>query len=385
MEYQLITTSEQLKNVCRKAQTHAAVALDTEFVRTRTLTPQLGLLQLYDGDQLVLIDPLQIEDMQPFITLMLNSNVVKVLHSCSEDLEAFLTAFDCIPSPVFDTQFAASVLNIGPTLGYARLVEMLSNVQLDKGESRTDWLARPLSEKQLHYAANDVLYLLPVYENLNKQITEKGLLNWVFDEMTTLAAKKAANLPAEFAYLPVKNNWRLNIEQLTVLQHLSAWRIGMARKKDLALNFVLKESLMFEIAQRLPDSRHELSSVCGMIAPTMRRYGDTLLDIVQRARDEYNDLPQDKHLPRAQRLVDFPAYKKTLAELKTAANDIAEQYQVPVEVVASKKQLNQVLKWYWFDLDEMQVQGLTPDLLTGWRAPLFKNAIETVIGPEKEV
>lgn len=384
MEYQLITTSEQLKAVCRKAQTHDAVALDTEFVRTRTLTPQLGLLQLYDGEQLVLIDPLQIEDMQPFVALMLNRDVVKVLHSCSEDLEAFLTAFDCVPTPVFDTQFAASVLNIGPTLGYARLVEMLSDVHLDKGESRTDWLARPLSEKQLHYAANDVLYLLPVYEMLNQQITERGLLHWVFDEMSTLAAKKAANLPPEFAYLPVKNNWRLNIEQLTVLQHLAAWRIGMARKKDLALNFVLKESLMFEIAQKLPDSRHELSSVCGMIAPTMRRYGDTLLEIVQRAREEYNDLPQDKHLPRAQRLVDFPAYKKVLAQLKDAANDIAAQHQVPVEVVASKKQLNQVLKWYWFDLDEMQVQGLTPDLLTGWRAPLFSAAIETIIGPAKE-
>ncbi len=384
MEYQLITTSEQLKAVCRKAQTHDAVALDTEFVRTRTLTPQLGLLQLYDGEQLVLIDPLQIEDMQPFVALMLNRDVVKVLHSCSEDLEAFLTAFDCVPTPVFDTQFAASVLNIGPTLGYAKLVEMLSDVHLDKGESRTDWLARPLSEKQLHYAANDVLYLLPVYEMLNQQITERGLLHWVFDEMSTLAAKKAANLPPEFAYLPVKNNWRLNIEQLTVLQHLAAWRIGMARKKDLALNFVLKESLMFEIAQKLPDSRHELNSVCGMIAPTMRRYGDTLLEIVQRAREEYNDLPQDKHLPRAQRLVDFPAYKKVLAQLKDAANDIAAQHQVPVEVVASKKQLNQVLKWYWFDLDEMQVQGLTPDLLTGWRAPLFNAAIETIIGPAKE-
>lgn len=384
MEYQLITTSEQLKNVCKNAQLHDAVALDTEFVRTRTLTPQLGLLQLYDGEQLVLIDPLQIKDMTPFVELMLNENVVKVLHSCSEDLEAFLTAFDCVPSPIFDTQFAASVLNIGPTLGYARLVEMLSNVQLDKGESRTDWLARPLSEKQLHYAANDVLYLLPVYEMLNKQIVEKGVLSWVFDEMKTLAAKKAANLPPEFAYLPVKNNWRLSIEQLTVLQHLAAWRIGMARKKDLALNFVLKESLMFEIAHRLPDNRYELTNVSGMIAPTMRRYGDTLLEIVQRAREEYNDLPEDKHLPRAQRLVDFPAYKKILGQLKSAADEIAKHHEVPVEVVASKKQLNQVLKWYWFDLDEMQVQGLMPDLLTGWRAPLINAAIESVIGPDKE-
>ena len=381
MKYQLITTSEQLRNVCAMAARHAAIALDTEFVRTRTLTPRLGLLQLYDGEQLVLIDPIQISDMQPFIALMENPDVVKVLHSCSEDLETFLNAFSTVPTPVFDTQFAAALLNIGPSLGYARLVEILSGVVLDKGESRTDWLARPLSEKQLHYAANDVLYLLPVYETINKQITELGKLGWVFDEMNTLVAKKAASMPPEYAYLLIKNNWRLNTEQLTVLQHLAAWRLGMAREKDLAINFVLKESIMYEIAMRLPDNRNSLSHVTGMIGPTMRRFGEVILEIVNKAREEFRDLPAEKRVPSPSRLVDFPGYKKNLALLKQAADDIARNQNVPVEVIASKKQLNQVLKWYWFDIDETRVQGLLPDLLTGWRAPLFASYLDKILGP----
>lgn len=218
MQYQLITTFEQLENVCALAQTQPAVALDTEFVRTRTLSPHLGLIQLFDGEQLVLIDPIEIEDLSPFVTLMENENVVKVLHSCSEDLETFLAAFDTIPTPVFDTQFAASVLGLGATLGYAKLVELLCEVSLDKGESRTDWLARPLREAQLSYAANDVLYLLPCYQQLVEKINQAGKLHWVYQEVELLGQKKRSQMPEDFAYLQIKNNWRLNSEQLTVLQ-----------------------------------------------------------------------------------------------------------------------------------------------------------------------
>lgn len=384
MNYQLITTDEQLKQVCEAAAQHAAVALDTEFVRTRTLTPQLGLLQLYDGEQLVLIDPLAIDDLQPFVALLENPQVVKVLHSCSEDLETFLNAFDALPAPLFDTQLAASILDLGPTLGYARLVEMLSGTVLDKGESRTDWLARPLSEKQLHYAANDVLYLLPVYEQLNERILCAGKQQWIFDEMARLGRKKAAQMPLQYAYLTVKNNWRLNSEQLTVLQHLAAWRLGTARKKDMALNFVLKETVMWDIAMRMPVSRNALNQVSEIQAPVLRRYGDVLLKLVQDARDEYENLPATDKLRPVTRLMDVPGYKKTLAQLKKVAAEIAHQQHVPLEVVASKKQLNQLLKWVWFDTDETRVQGLKPDLLEGWRAPLFAPYLADIVGPIKE-
>ncbi len=380
MDYELVTTYRDLKAVCDAASQCEAIALDTEFVRTRTLTPQLGLLQLYDGKQLVLIDPLAIDDMTPFVRLLENPAVIKVLHSCSEDLEAFLAAFDTLPEPVFDTQFAAAVLGLGPSLGYARLVEELSGVALDKGESRTDWLARPLSANQLVYAANDVLYLLPVYHQLNERMAECGKTQWVFDEIAALGLKKKSQLPLAFAYLPVKNNWKLNSQQLTVLQHLAAWRLGTARQKDIALNFVVKESVMLDIALRLPQSRNALSAIDGMIGPTMRRHGDTLLAVVQKALEEYDDIPATEQLARVRRLVEFPEYKKMLGKLKTLSDDIAAQQQVPVEVVASKKQMNQVLKWYWLTLDETRVQGLKPDLLSSWRAPLFSSHLDTLLG-----
>ena len=380
MQYQLITTFEQLDKVCKAAQRQEAVALDTEFVRTRTLTPHLGLIQLYDGHQLVLIDPLAIDNMQPFISLMENTAVVKVLHSCSEDMEAFLTAFGTIPTPVFDTQLAGSMLDMGPSLGYAKLVELLCDISLDKGESRTDWLARPLREAQLSYAANDVLYLLPCYQQLASKIQEAGKVHWIYQEIDLLVEKKRAQMPEDFAYLSIKNNWRLNSEQLTVLQALAAWRLNMARKKDLALNFVFKEGHLFEAAQRLIDNKSALSRINGVNHQSVRRYGDIIITLIEEARAKYAQTPEKLRLPIVLRLIDVAKYKKTLAELKDISEHIAKDNGVNADVIASKKQLNQLLKWYWFSVDETRVQGLKPDVLSTWREPLFRPYVTRLLG-----
>lgn len=337
MQYELVTTFEKLDSVCNLAQQQKAVALDTEFVRTRTLSPHLGLIQLYDGHQLVLIDPLAIDDLSPFIALMENTRVVKVLHSCSEDLETFLTAFNTVPTPVFDSQFAASILGLGASLGYAKLVELLCDVSLDKGESRTDWIARPLREAQLSYAANDVLYLLPCYEHLVEKINEAGKLEWVYQEIAQLADKKRSQMPEEFAYMQIKNNWRLSKEQLTVLQALAAWRLATARKKDMALNFVFKEIHLYEAARLMPSSKSGLSQLHGVNPQSIRRYGETIITLISEARDKYAATSESQRLPKVSRLIDVASYKQTLASLKAVSDKIANENNVSPEVIASKK------------------------------------------------
>ncbi|MBU2979767.1 ribonuclease D [Alteromonas sp. C1M14] len=380
MNYKLITDDKTLLDVCERAAKTPAVAIDTEFVRTKTYTPGLGLLQMFDGEQLVLIDPIAINDLSPFVALMCNEDVIKVLHSCSEDIETFLSAFSCVPSPIFDTQFAASVLGIGPTLGYARLVEMLCGVTLDKGESRTDWLARPLRESQLSYAANDVLYLLPAYKLLEQKINDVGKYDWVVQEIEALAQKKRAQIPPQYAYLQLKNIWRLTIEQLTVFQHLAAWRLEVAREKNLALNFVVREGQLFDIAVKMPASRTALSGIADIAPQTLRRYGNTLLELVEEARGVYQNTAEKSRLKRVRRLIDFPLYKKHFSAVKQLCFEVAQQQGVGEDVIASKKQINQLLKWYWFDIDETRAQGLKPDLLSGWRGPLLAAGIEGILG-----
>ncbi|MBN7821993.1 ribonuclease D [Bowmanella sp. Y57] len=376
MSYQMITQSSQLAEYCRRATTKPFIAVDTEFVRTRTLYPQLGLIQLYDGEQLALVDPLAVEDLSKLTELLVNPSVVKVLHSCSEDLETFWTAMQVIPTPLFDTQFAAGLLNLGTSLGYAKIVEQRLGVSLDKGESRTDWLARPLSEQQLDYAANDVLYLHGLYPELAKEVDALGRTQWIYDEMNQLANKKRSELPDEYAYLNIKNNWQLKGKALLVLKELASWRQQKAKSKNLALNFVFKEQFLVELAKRQPSQKNALFATPGIPPQDVRRHGDELLAIIQRCQ-----VIDSEHYPaKIERLVDFSAYKRVSQSIRQLCEEIAGGLSLPVEMLGSKKQINQLLKWLWFDLEEGKLTSLKPDLLCGWRGPLLKDGLSQIVG-----
>ena len=132
LNYRLITTDIELQDICELARRHDRVALDTEFVRTRTYYPQLGLIQLYDGENLSLIDPLTIEQWQPFIALLADQQVEKILHACSEDLEVFLHTFSQLPAPMIDTQVLAAFNSRPLSCGFAALVTDYMQVDLDK-------------------------------------------------------------------------------------------------------------------------------------------------------------------------------------------------------------------------------------------------------------
>lgn len=235
MNYQLITTNNALQQVCEQARTHAHIALDTEFVRTRTYYPQLGLIQLYDGEQLSLIDPLPITEWQPFRALLQDLNVVKYLHAGSEDLEVFLNAFDQMPTPMIDTQVLAAFSGRSLSCGFAMLVAEFEGVELDKSESRTDWIARPLSEKQCDYAAADVFYLLPLAAKLVEATEAAGRMDAAKDECLLLCRRRSETLDPELAYREITNAWQLRGHQLACLQKLAEWRLRQARERDLAL------------------------------------------------------------------------------------------------------------------------------------------------------
>jgi ribonuclease D len=374
MQYNFITTNQALTDFCQQASQAEAIAVDTEFVRTRTLYPQLGLIQIYDGKQLVLVDPLAIDDFSSLTELLTNPNVVKVLHSCSEDLETFWHAFKIMPSPIFDSQFAASITGMGPALGYAKLVEIMLEVTVDKGESRTDWLARPLRIEQCDYAAKDVLYLFQLYPELKARVEEQKKLPWVYAEIANLSAKKRTPIPLDSVYLTIKNNWKLSSKALLVLKKLAAWRTSTARQRDMALNFVVREENLVSIAMLQPSSKNELRSIQGVNPHEVRIHGDALLSIVA----DCQSVSEEAYPPKVKRLNDVEEYKNTAASVKKICLNIAEIHDIPPELVGSKKQINQLLKWCWFTQDETRDMGLQPDLLSNWRRAFFVEELMTI-------
>ena len=378
MNFEYIDTPEALADYCERISGADALAIDTEFVRTRTLVPQLGLIQVYDGEHLGLIDPVALQDLTAFNLILTNPKIIKVLHSCSEDLDALWFNLKVIPEPLFDSQFAANLLDMGQTLGYANLVEQMLNVHVDKGESRTDWIRRPLSAQQLEYAAADVFYLLPVYRQLAERITEAGQSNWVFAESHFLSLKKRAELPSDLAYLSIKNNWKIGAQSRQALKDIASWRLQQAQKRDMAINFVLREQGMLEVAMKLPDNKAALFQLEAITPKEARVHADILLELVQKARKtEPTDCPA-----KVQRLTDFAEYKKALAELKDLCEKLALKHHTRVEVLASKKQLNQWLKWCWFDIDELDALQLQPDIVSGWRRDIFADELTAIFNSE---
>ncbi|AGH44852.1 ribonuclease D [Paraglaciecola psychrophila] len=376
MQYNFITSNQELADFCHQASQVEAIAVDTEFVRTRTLYPQLGLIQIYDGKQLVLVDPLAIDDFSSLTALLTNPNVVKVLHSCSEDLETFWHAFKVMPSPIFDSQFAASIVGMGPALGYAKLVEIMLEVTVDKGESRTDWLARPLRIEQCDYAAKDVLYLFQLYPELKARVIEQDKLSWVYSEIAHLSVKKQTLLPLDSVYLTIKNNWKLSSKAVMILKKLAAWRTSTARLCDMALNFVVREENLLSIAMLQPTSKNELRSIPGVNPHEVRIHGDALLSIVA----DCQNVSENAYPPKVKRLNDIENYKNTAASVKKLCLEIAEKHAIPPELVGSKKQINQLLKWCWFNQDETRDMGLQPDLLSNWRRALFVHELVKIEG-----
>lgn len=364
-EFLYIQDQETLNEFCQQAQTAPVLALDTEFVRTRTLYAELGLIQAFDGQSLVLIDPTLELDLEPFWQLLSNENIVKVLHSCHEDLEVFKYYANRLPKPLFDTQIAGQFLYQGKVLGFGAAVLQEVGIELDKGEARTNWLKRPLSDKQLEYAANDVKYLLPLYHALNDKLQAAGLDKYNLAEAQYRVELKQKDKDLSRLYLDFGNCWQLKPRELAILQSLSEWRLQVAQKKNLALGFVAKDSTLFALAQRRPSDVNSIKNIPGINPQEIRYHGKAMLDVIQQAKQ----IPIEQCPPKVPRLTDYSTYKQGFKQLKQLISKVAQEHQIPIEMLTTKKQLNQWIKSVW-----LIPHNESPDYQQSWRWPLVEKS-----------
>ena len=369
--FRVIADNAALLEICNLAQQQSAVALDTEFMRVSTYFPKLGLIQLYDGERVSLIDPLAITDFSPFIALLSNPKVLKILHSCSEDLLVFLQEFDQLPRPMIDTQIMARFLGLGTSAGLAKLAQQYLNVEIDKGATRTNWIKRPLSDIQLQYAAGDVWYLLPLYHILEKELAKTPWEQAVRDDCELVLAKthKLQERDSEKAYLDIPNAWKLNPLELSRLRILAKWRQNVAIERDLALSYIVKSDNLWKVAKNNPRNISEMLEM-GLTENEVRVRGKKILQLlVQARRISSNDYPKP-----IERISEDPRYKKTIQLLQEKVNSLTPEGLTP-EIVASKRTLEELIKWVWkYDCS----QDKLPELLIGWRKPIGEKLVDVL-------
>jgi len=367
-----ILDDASLASLCAGWRQLPFVALDTEFVRVDTFYPQTGLVQVGDGRSAYLIDPLKIRDWRPLAELLEDPGVVKVLHACSEDLEVLQRLTGSLPQPLFDTQLAAAYLNLGFSMGYSRLVQAVLGIELPKGETRSDWLQRPLSELQVSYAAEDAVHLAELYVALSARLSEEKRA-WILEDGVELVANLRRDVAPEELYREGRLAWKLSRQQLAVLRALYAWRECEARRRDLPRNRILRESCLWPLARFQPADLASLGRIEDMHPRTVRQDGETLLRLIREsgsgAPDSWPE-PLPEPLP-----MEASALLKKLRAIGQAE---AARLEIAPELVLRKKILEALLK-SGFPNGPYQL----PETLRGWRRERLGQALLDCLGGER--
>ena len=284
MSYVLVEDKAALARVCADLANKPWVAVDTEFTRERTFYARLGLLQLATDDGVACVDPLRV-DLGPLLDILYDPRLLKVLHAGRQDLEVFHDLRGDVPAPVFDTQIAAALLGYTEQVGYATLVETITGVKLPKLHTRANWEARPLTEEQLHYAADDVAYLRDVYQALHARLIESGRLEWQTQECAALTNPQLYRSDPDTAYLRIGAGSRLSVEAQPLLKALAAWRERAAQTRNRPRAWVAPDALLIEIARAAPADLDALRTLPGVTAATVNTHGGEILRVVHGMRD----------------------------------------------------------------------------------------------------
>lgn len=368
-ERNLITDNGVLRTWCERWQQLPMVAIDTEFVRVTTFYPKSGLIQVADGEHCCLIDPLAITDNQPFIDLLQNQKVVKVLHACLEDIDLFKQSLNAIPSPIFDTQIAAAFLGFGFSIGYQRLVQAMLGISLEKGETRSDWLQRPLSEAQLHYAVLDVKYLPEIYVKQIKLLTEKSRLSWVEEECEIVLNEAQCWDDIEHHYLKIKSAWKLNRRALAVLKALYIWRDQEARVRNVPRSYVLKENTLWPLACFQPSTLHQLNKIEDMTPRRIQQEGEAVLAVIEQALTIPDDLcPPLLPKPFSESMGNI------MKKIKRLVDQRAQELDIAPEVLVRRKQITELLM-----SGEATGRYQLPPSLQGWRAAIIGDELLAIL------
>lgn len=334
----LIEDNQTLSEFCDKFINEPLLAIDTEFFRETTYYPHLGLIQIASPSNIVCVDPLAFDARDELRRLFFNPAITKVLHSCSQDMEVLYQYFGELPAPIFDTQIAAAMLGYQDQIGYAKLVAEMFDAELDKSQTRTNWLKRPLSAQQIEYAGEDVLYLLPMYDQFELALKDKNRDAWLQEDCVQLCGNSQRFQPDyENCWLRIKGYFQLDGVQLAVCRSIGEWREHLAVEKDLTRRRVMADDLVLKIAsmQIEPD---KLRNIDGRIKQLMNDELKTLTEAIETGLQS----PQSEW-PVLNRQKPSNEEKKLLKHLLGLVQNKADALGVHSSVLCSRKEVEKLM------------------------------------------
>jgi ribonuclease D len=357
---ELIETPEQMDELLERLSGETLIAVDTEFFRETTYYPQLALVQIATATIVACIDPLAFDAKFALKKLLLDNSITKVFHSCSQDLEVLFYYLGEAPGAIYDTQIANALLTDHHQVGYAALVENELGTQLDKSQTRTNWLQRPLTKKQIQYAGDDVLYLYQLQHVLDKKLQQLGRKTW-FDEDSAKLISEDNNyqVALENLWKRVKGASRVNRNKLAIVQAIAVWREHLARQKDRTRRKILADDIIVDLAFSPPENVQAIDQIIG------RRYNfnsdekQALLEAITAAlKTPTEQCPDNRFnvLDNEQKIL--------LKDFQQTVNNKAEELGISATILSSKKELEQLILLH-AQLDS--ASSSTLNIMQGWR------------------
>ena len=335
---------DELRNLGR-------LAVDTEFMRERTYYAQLCLTQIASGTDIWCVDPLAGHPQDAFWEELLAHDWV--LHSARQDIEVIYQTAGAMPTSIFDTQVAAALLGMPPQLGYAGLVKELLDVDIHKVHTRADWSRRPLRQEFLDYAAEDVEYLLPACEILTGRLEEKGRLEWAREDSAWLLDPELYATDEAQAIDRLKGARNFRGRRRAAAARLAAWREAEAVQRNRPRQWIMRDSVLLDIAWNLPRGANELANIDGVPAKLVKRVGHKILEAVAKSEGDDADYRPPARPDESQ--------KALLKAMQSKVADCADQLRVAAETIASKRELSAVI-----------IGGSRQSrLFSGWRAEVI--------------
>lgn len=329
-----ITSTDDLALLCKRLAKAEHIAIDTEFLRETTYYPRLCLVQLASNEEAAAVDPLaEGISLEPLFALLADPKVTKIFHAGRQDIEIFFNLHGMIPAPLYDTQVAAMVCGYGDQVSYDRLVEGVLGVKLDKGSRFTNWSARPLTDKQLRYALDDVIYLEQLYPKLLQSIADNKREDWLEEEMQHCSNREIYQQDPDKAWQRIRQRGS-RPEILNRLRHLAAWREQQARQRDIPKSRLIKDDLLLAIANANPKSAAELGNIRGFPGGSGGKLVSPLVTVLkQAAQTPKADWPK----PPASRKRKPPAAQLDL--IRVLLKHVAETAGVAPKLIASADDL----------------------------------------------
>jgi len=370
MPDRLITTQSKFDELCREMAEAGTVTFDTEFVSESHYEPRLCLLQFGMADRVEAVDPFQIDDLSAWWQLMVDDNPTVVVHGGREEVRYCLRFAGERPRNLVDVQVAEGLLSAGFPLSYQALVQRVLGKKVDGSQTRTDWAHRPLSQKQIDYALEDVRYPLRIWDKQQAALQKLGRLDWAWDEFERKIDDYEAEAERE-GWRRLSGIQRLSRREMAIVREVFLFRDGEAERRDKPPRMVLRDDLIIDLARRKPKTLKDVTATRGMQRRDYRKMAEDLLKCVKRGLE----LPDSECPPKPRSQRAEPQEDLLAKLLALALADRCAELGISPSIVGTKADLTELVRWHTFDGSN----GELPRLKRGWRADVCGDVLTDLL------